>query len=321
MKFKQIALSLLLIFSFTACQKPQANINTPKTNTPSQKSDRLTGKPVRIGVLSIDSAVSVNERYRPLLDYLEETIGRPFQLVTVSQDSQFTEVEAGNLDFTTNNPLAAVQIRRLYNTEFLVTHSRPKTGTLFSALIVVKQNSDIKSVEDLQGKKVACVDFETAAAGCVFQIYHLQQKGINPFQDFSSFIENKSQDNIVLAVLNGTINAGFIRTGQLEKMVEKGLINNVDELRIIDRASDNFPYAHTTSLYPEWPIAALKNTDPQLVKDVKEALLNIPPEHPALSSAKIEGFAPVEDYEQLERLIETLKLKSWDAHLTINNEQ
>ena len=314
LKFKPITLSLLLIFTFTACQKPQANINTPKTNTPSQKSNHLTGKPVRIGVLSIDSAISVNERYRPLLDYLEETIRRPFQLVTVSQDSQFTQVKAGNLDFTTNNPLAAVQIRRLYDTEFLVTHSRPKTGTLFSALIVAKQNSDIKNLEDLQGRKVACVDFETAAAGCVFQIYHLQQKGINPFQDFSSFIENKSQDNIVLAVLNGSIDAGFIRTGQLEKMVEKGLIDSVDELRIIDRANDNFSYAHTTSLYPEWPIAALKNTDPQLVKDVKKALLNIPPEHPALSAAKIESFAPVEDYEQLDRLIKTLKLKSWDAH-------
>ena len=68
---------------------------------------------------------------------------RPFELVTLSQESQFTQVEAGNLDFTTNNPLAAVQIRRLYDTEFLVTHSRPKTGILFSALIVVKQNSNI----------------------------------------------------------------------------------------------------------------------------------------------------------------------------------
>lgn len=309
----KFALSLLLLFSLTACQKPKPNIVTPKIDAPTQSNTKVTGKPVRIGILSIDSAVSVNERYRSLLNYLEQSIGRPFELVTLSQDSQFTEVEAGNLDFTTNNPLAAVQLRRFYKTEFLVTNSRPKTGTLFSALIVVKQDSKIRNIEDLRGKKVACVDFETAAAGCIFQIYHLQQQGIDPFQDFSKFIENKSQDNIVLAVLNGTIDAGFIRTGQLEKMVEKGLINSTDELRIIDRAKDNFAYAHTTSLYPEWPIAALKHTDPELVRDVKEALLNIPSNHPALSAAKIESFAPVEDYEQLDRLIEKLKLNSWDA--------
>ena len=194
LKLNKITLSLLLIFSLTACQNPQDNTVTPEINTPTQSNTEVSGKPVRIGILSIDSAVSVNERYRPLLDYLEQTIGRPFELVTLSQDSQFIEVKASNLDFTTNNPLAAVQLRRLYDTEFLVTNSRPKTGTLFSALIVVKQD-----------------------------------------------------------------------------------------------------------------------TDPQLVRDVKEALLNIPPEHPALLAAGIENFAPVEDYEQLDRLIKNLKLKSWDT--------
>lgn len=313
LKSNKIALSLLLIFSITACQNPPGSSVNPETIPPAQSNTQTSEKPIRIGILSIDSAVSVNERYRPLLDYLEETIGRPFELVTLSQDSQFTEVGAGNLDFTTNNPLAAVQLRRLYDTEFLVTNSRHKTKTLFSALIVVKQDSNIKTIEDLQGKKVACVDFETAAAGCVFQIDYLQQKGIDPFQYFDKFLENKSQDNIVLAVLNGTIDAGFIRTGQLEKMVEKKMISSTAELRILDRANDNFPYAHTTALYPEWPIAALKNTDPELVKDVKEALLNIPPKHPALSAAGIESFSPAEDYESLDRLIENLKLKSWDA--------
>ena len=106
-KLKKITLSLLIIFSLTACQKPKPNIVTPETNPPSKSSNKVTGEPVRVGVLSIDSAVSVNERYRPLLDYLEQTIGRSFELVTLSQDSQFTEVEADNLDFTTNNPLAA----------------------------------------------------------------------------------------------------------------------------------------------------------------------------------------------------------------------
>ena len=313
LKLNKIIISLLLLLSLTACKNLQDNTVTYENNILTESNDKVVEKPVRIGILSIDSAVSVNERYRPLLDYLEQTLDRAFELVILSQGSQFTEVEAGNLDFITSNPLAAVQLRRLYDTEFLVTNSRPKTGTLFSALIVVKQASDIKTIEDLRGKKVACVDFETAAAGCVFQIYHLQQQGIDPFQDFAQFIENKSQDNIVLAVLNGTIDVGFIRTGQLERMVEKGLINRTDELRIIDRADDNFPYTHTTSLYPEWPIAALKNTEPELVRDVKEALLNIPPKHPALSAAKIESFAPVEDYEQLNRLIEDLKLKSWDA--------
>ena len=300
------------ILTLSACTR--SNPVVAPTSTPvATASVQVSGEPVRVGILVIDSAVSVNERYSPLLDYLSEIAGRPFQLVPLTQESQFTEVAEGNLDFTLNNPLAAVQVRRLYGTKFLTTHSRPQTGSQFSGLIVVRNDSQIETLEDLRGKGAACVAFQTAAAGCVFQIYHLQQNGIDPFRDFSSFIENKSQDNIVLGVLNGTIDAGFIRTGQLEKMVNKGLLDSIDEVRVLDPANDDFLYEHTTALYPEWPFAALPNTDPELAATVKDALLNIPAGHRVLTAARIDGFVPAVDYAELDALIEGLKLKSWDA--------
>lgn len=268
---------------------------------------------VRFGVLSIDSATSVNERYSPLLAYLSERVGTSFELFPVSQQQQFAAVEAGELDFITSNPLASVQIKRLHNTDFLVTHTRPGTGPNFSGLIIVRQDSPIQTLEDLQDKAVACVAFQTAAAGCTFQIFHLLQNGIDPFTDFSSFVENKSQDNIVLAVLNGTIDAGFIRTGQLEKMVGKELINDMDEVRILDVKTNDFPFPHTTELYPEWPIAAIEGTDPELISAVKAALLDIPADHQALSTLKADGFIPAVDYSKLDNLIQTLQLKSWDV--------
>jgi len=268
---------------------------------------------VKFGVLAIDSAVSVNERYSALMNYLTEATGQRFQLVPLTQDSQFEQVAADALDFTTNNPLAAVQIRRLYDTEFLVTHSRPQTGSQFSGLIIVRDDSPINTLEELRGKRVACVDFQTAAAGCVFQIQHLLDAGIDPFTEFDSFAENKSQDNIVFAVLNGTLDAGFIRTGQLEKMIARGILDSQAELRVLEPANDDFYYEHTTALYPEWPIAALADTDPDLVEAVQAALLTIPPDHPALTAAKVDGFVAVADYASVDRLIETLQLKSWDA--------
>jgi ABC-type phosphate/phosphonate transport system substrate-binding protein len=264
-------------------------------------------------VLSIDSALSVHNRYDPLIDHLSTALDRPFELVPLSQESQFTAVEQGEIDFITNNPLAAVQVQRLYKTDFLVTHSRPRAGTQFSALIIVKADSDIETLEDLKGKKVACVDFETAAAGCLFQVYHLGQSEIDPFEDFEIFIENPSQDNIVLAVLNGTLDAGFIRTGQLEKMLKNDLLPNLDNIRILEPVEDTFAYPHTTALYPEWPIAALPNTDPALSEAVQSALLTLPKDHSALTAANIDRFVEAVDYQSIHDLIETLKLKSWDV--------
>lgn len=312
--WKFLPLTLVVLLCAACGSDPAANNAKIDDANVAQAAPIVSGDPVYFGVLAIDSAVSVNERYSPLMSYLSTEIGRPVELVILSQDDQFTKVAEEELDFTTNNPLAAVQIQRLYDTEFLVTHTRPKTGTEFSGLIVVRNDGEITEIEDLKDKRAACVNFQTAAAGCTFQIYHLLQKDFDPYQDFSSFVENKSQDNIVLALLNDTIDVGFIRTGQLEKMEKKGLLANKDKVRIIDVAEDDFFYSHTTELYPEWPIAKLPNTDPQLVEQIQSALLNMPNDHPALESLRAEGFVPAVDYSRLDTLIETLQLKSWDAN-------
>ena len=320
------SISLLLLLGVGACQEPiPLDQNTAQANESNTLNDGTTSsvdttgnvgdteEAVRIGILTIDSALSVHNRYAPLADYLSETLERPFELIALTQESQFTAVEADEIDFIATNSLAAVQVQRLYKTEFLVTHSRPRSGTQFSALVIARSDSDIQSLDDLRGKRVACVDVETAAAGCLFQIYHLQQDNIDAFQDFGELIENPSQDNIVFAVLNGTIDAGFIRTGQLEKMLRNELLTSLDEIKILDQADDTFVYAHTTALYPEWPIAALRNTDPILSDAVETALLTIPDDHPALASANVESFVDAVDYQSINDLIETLQLKSWDA--------
>ena len=91
------------------------------------------------------------------------------------------------------------------------------------------------------------------------------------------------------------------------------ILDSAEEIRVLDPRDDDFLYEHTTALYPEWPIAALEETNPELVEAVKAALMAIPPEHPALQAAKIEEFVPTADYSPIEVLIENLQLKSWDA--------
>lgn len=313
MALRYIGLCVLIMLSVVACNTSPSETVTPEPEE--TQSVQSTEDAVRVGVLAIRSAEAANVQYGGIIAYLEETLGRPFELIPVTQDSQFELVESNALDFTFNNPLAGVEIQRLYNTEFLATLSRVNGGTFFSALIIVKADSEIQTLEDLRGLDGTCVDHETAAAGCIFQVFHLIEHGIDPFTDFATFTETPSQDNIVLGVLNGTYDVGFIRTGQLERMLAEGTLLSLDDIRILDPAQDDFFFPHTTILYPEWPFAALEGTEPELVDAVRDALLAMPEDHSAFEGIGANGFVADVDYAVLHELIETLQLVSWDAEL------
>lgn len=306
-----VGLLIFLTLKLGGCAGSQPEIaptEIPRAIAPQAITDNAN----RVSILGIRSALAVKAQYYPLITYLSETTARPFVLVPHTLAKQFSEVEQGNVQFVFSNPLASVQMRRLYGIDFLATLKRLNTGTQFGGAIIVRSDSPIQNIQDLRGKKVVCVAFQTAAGGCNFQIYHLQQKGIDPYADFGSFHEVRSQDNIVLSVLNDTFDAGFIRTGQLEKMLADGSLISLDEIRILDLAESDFYYPHTTRLYPEWPFAALPGTDPESIAAVKDALLELSSDSPVMLARGIEGFVAPVDYRPIDELIEELKLKSSD---------
>lgn len=306
-------LVLIGVTLLAACTQPTPSPETIEPTPASTLRAQPVGDSIKVGVLAIRSAAAANAQYGGIIAYLEEEIGQPFVLVPVTQESQFSLMESGELDFTFNNPLAGIQIQRMYRSQILATLSRKNTGPMFSGLIIVNRDSGIESVEDLRNKNGTCVNHETAAAGCVFQVHHLQEKGIDPFTDFATFTETPSQDNIVLGVLNGTFDVGFIRTGQLERMLSEGTILTMDDFEILDLADDDFYFPHTTALYPEWPFAAHPDTDPELVEAVQEALLALPEDHPAFAEINGAGFEASISYDSMHTLIESLQLKSWDV--------
>lgn len=87
-----------VVLSLYGCTQPPA-VDEPAAINGSEAAtvtiEEAATDPVRVGVLAIDSAVSVSERYGALMAYLSEVVGRPFELVILSQESQFTQ---GHLD-------------------------------------------------------------------------------------------------------------------------------------------------------------------------------------------------------------------------------
>ncbi|MBJ6361275.1 phosphate/phosphite/phosphonate ABC transporter substrate-binding protein [Paenibacillus sp. GCM10012307] len=78
----------------------------------------------------------------------------------------------------------------------------------YKAMIIVKKDSPIKSVEELKDKRIAYQNV-TSSAGFVWPAGKLMEAGLNPLKDVQA-ITIKGHDQGVLAVLNGDVDAAAV---------------------------------------------------------------------------------------------------------------
>ena len=128
------------------------------------------------------------------------------------------------------------------------------------------------------------------------------EQGLNPFKDLKWF-EGGTHDNVVLSVRKGIVDAGTVRSDPLERMEPEGNIR-MAEFRLLHLVQDDFPFVHSTKLYPEWPFTALPHMDSGLNAKIQKA------DHPAAKAAKIAGWVEPLDYSPVAeclRIVERTK--------------
>ena len=130
--------------------------------------------------------------------------------------------------------------------------------------------------------------------------------GIDPQKETAAFLEGKKHDNVVLAVKNGVVDVGTVRTDTLERMEEEGKIS-MGDFRVVHQINDDFPFVHSTRLYPEWPMAALSKTSEAVATKVAEALKGITVDSTPAQAAKIVGWKDSADYSSVRDCLTTIK--------------
>jgi two-component system sensor histidine kinase TtrS len=176
-------------------------------------------------------------------------------------------------------------------------------GVIFSR----RDRVDLTRLEDLRNQRFMAVD-ETSLGGFQMAWRELYAKGINPYQDFSALIFGGIHDEVVLAVLNRDVDVGTVRTDILERMAVAGTVR-LDDFRIINpQTNAEFPFAHSTRLYPEWPFSKVRHTSNVLAQQVAIALLQMPGDHPAALAGNYAGWTIPLDYEPVHELFRELNL-------------
>lgn len=266
---------------------------------------------IRLGVTAIRGELQALKRWEAFGQYLTEEIKQPVKILALTNESLIETAAQGQLEFALVTPVAIVLLMEKY--QYLpVATLNTLSGTQFAGVIVSKKGSGIKTSEDLKGKKVISMSHTTGAGGYLFQLYHLKMKGIDPYKDFASFKKGKNQDDLIMGVKIGLFDAAFVRSGILESLEKAGKIK-IDDFDIVDQREDaGFPYVHTTILYPEFCLSANPSVDPQLIFEIKQAVLKLTPEHQAAQTAEIRGFVEPVSYEPVKILLQTLKIEPFN---------
>jgi diguanylate cyclase (GGDEF)-like protein len=187
----------------------------------------------------------------------------------------------------------------------------------FGAVIVARADrDDLRSLQDLRGKRFAAVK-QKAFGGFQMAWRELKDRGVDPFSDFEklSFL-GFPQDDIVLAVESGLVDAGTVRTDVLERMADKGQIR-LEDFKILNPVSVNgFPFLLSTRLYPEWPFAALAHVPLEDRQRVKTALLAMPKDHSSSLASRHAGWSDDFDYRQVHEVFRELKAGPYEERFS-----
>lgn len=220
-------------------------------------------------------------------------------------------------DFCINNPSSFIKHKINYNSLPLATLINKRQGkgyTRFGSVIFTRSDrQDINKLSDLKNKSFIAVE-ELAFGGWRVAWDELLKNNINPFSDFKSMIfAGGLQPNVVFSVRDGGADAGAVRTDMLERLDASGQINIQDFKVIGKKESKEFPFLHSTSLYPEWVFSTTRSVSSKLKTQVVSALFSIKSDSDAALKGKYVGWTSPLDYSSVERLLKRLHVGPYNV--------
>ena len=265
----------------------------------------------KIGVLAKNGPVNALKMWKSTGDYLSAEISEKFEVVPLDFEAVFPAIERGEVDFFLVNSSMFITAKIKYNATAIATMINSRQGKplkSFGGVIFTSQeNKEINSLKDLSGKSFMAVE-KSSFGGWQMAYMELLSQGIDPFKDFSKLEFGGKHDNVVLAVQNGAVDAGTVRTDTLERMAAAGMIE-LSEFKILNlKPQEGFPFLTSTPLYPEWPMAKTKGTSDQIAEKVILALKKLKPTDKAAQDAKVVGWADALDYQGVEDLQKKLNV-------------
>ena len=271
---------------------------------------------IRIGVLSHRGDAATQRTWSPTADYLSTALaGYRFRIVPLEFSAVDAAVADKVVDFVLVNPGIYVNLEVRHRVSRIAT-MRNRIGqakrNVFGGVIFTRaDHPDLTGLEDLRGHTFLAVDPDSLG-GYQMAWGELALHGIDPRRDLARLGFAGTHDAVVLAVGHGDYDAGTVRTDILEQMQAEGTIRLSDYRVINPRQDPDFPFVHSTTLFPEWPFGKLRHTSDDLAQKVAIALLQMSADDPAAHAGGYAGWTVPLDYQPVHDLLRRLHLPPYD---------
>lgn len=282
---------------------------------------------VRVAVLAFRPKPVVEAKWQPLVDYLNTAIPEHrFALEAFSYAELESAMHAKRVDVVLTQPAHYILLTQrdglLSPLASLVERSGDHSLAQFGGvMLTLAERSDITALSDLRGKRIVTSQLDSLGS---FQMQLLEAKraGLDLLKEAKVLEIGQPQDNAILSVIAGTADVAFVRTGVVEAMSEKGKLAS-GRLKVVHPVEPpgGFPYALSTRLYPEWPLAVMPWMDEEIARRLAAAVLALPHHGAVASSIGITGFSIPLDYKPVEALLRELRLPPFDSVPEITLEE
>ncbi|QMS91561.1 phosphate/phosphite/phosphonate ABC transporter substrate-binding protein [Nostoc edaphicum CCNP1411] len=289
---------------------------------------------LKIGVLPTQSRTEQEQMIKPLKEYLEQSLGRRVDTESQSkiiggqgrhkkpeiqkiQDAIASSVDfqiakdyqqiidwllQDKLDMAYLGPMSYLEaVDRGAKVEPLVAPIDKHTGQpWYRACIIVKQDSRIKTLKDLKGKRIAFVD-KLSTSGYLMPLATFKKLGIDDNRNFAQVLYAGSHSNSMAALEDGIVDAAATNISSYLKRQKNGKLTPQNSRILWESAP-----------IPNSPIVVSKKLSPELIKRLKQAFISSPEGLQDIIGTESAGYTLVtpSDYTPIEQLRKYLNLIS-----------
>lgn len=215
---------------------------------------------IKFALFSCRSPKNVIETFGPITARLEEKLGKKVRIILEPDTTTFlAKALAGEYDLAL--PPLPAYYKMLPAGYTAIARGVPN----FWGGVIVRQDSEIKTIEQCRGKKIAAINKETYA-GYMFFKSLLDEKKIDATKDLDIQFLGKG-DSVISGVLNKKYDAGLIRLDILET---KGYASIRDQLRVVARSAET----------PQFPFVVKSDMDQRTIAIIREVLTGLSPDRP-----------------------------------------